>query len=349
MLAFARSDRSPHAGPARAPAATADLPLCVLTVVSTEEEFDWHGPFRCDATSVEAMRSIGAGQALFERCGVRPIYVVDYPVASQDTGFRELREFARHERCEIGAHLHPWVTPPLDEKPSPELSFPGNLPPELERAKLEQLTDVLERNLGVRPCCYQAGRYGFGPETARALIGLGYRVDFSAAPAFDFTRELGPDYTHTPTQPAWLDRERRLLSVPVSGAFVGRVGSRGAPLYRLANSPLGVALKLPAVLARTGMVERIRLSPEGHSLAELTRLAHALVERGERVLVFSLHSPSFAVGGTPYVRTADEHRAFFATCEAFYEHMFGALGAVSMTGAELYEALRGRVRAVATP
>jgi hypothetical protein len=349
MLAFALSDRSPHAGPSRAPAATAELPLCVVTVVSTEEEFDWGGPFRRDATSVEAMRSIGAGQALFERCGVRPTYVVDFPVASQETGFRELREFARDERCEIGAHLHPWVTPPLEEQPSLELSFPGNLPEQLERAKLERLTEVLERNFGVRPCSYQAGRYGFGPRTARALIELGYCVDFSAAPAFDFRRERGPDYTHTPTQPAWLDRDRRLLSVPVSGAFVGRAGSCAARLYGLANSRLGAALKLPGVLARTGMVERIRLSPEGHSPSELTRLAHALVERGDRVLVFSLHSPSFAVGGTPYVRTVDEHRAFFANCEAFYEHMFGALGAVSMTGAELYEALRGRVRAVAAP
>jgi len=342
-------DRSPHALAERTPAGVGELPLCVVTVVSTEEEFDWTAPFRREATSVDAMRSIGVGQALFDRCGVKPTYVVDYPVASQEAGWRELREFARDGRCEIGAHLHPWVSPPFDEALSPRLSFPGNLDPLLERAKLERLTETLSANLGVRPRCYQAGRYGFGPHTARTLLSLGYEVDFSAAPPFDYSNQGGPNYLHTPTQPCWLDRERRLLSAPVSGAFVGRAGSGAPSLYSFATSGVGAALRLPGLLARTGWVERMRLSTEGHSCADLVRLVAALRERGERVLVFSLHSPSFHVGGTPYVRTASQHRDLLAQTQALYEHLFGELDAVSMTASELFSAVSGQSRVVATP
>lgn len=349
MSAFGARDRSPFAWRQRTAADVSELPLSVVTVVSTEEEFDWNGPFRRDAVSTEAMASIGVGQALFERCGVRPLYVIDYPIASQERAWRRLREWAQAERCEIGAHLHPWVSPPLEESLGTHASFPGNLDAQLERAKLQHLAETIERNVGVRPRCYQAGRYGFGPNTAESLRALGFCVDFSAAPPFDYSREGGPDYSHTPTQPAWIGEGRALLSAPVSGAFVGRAGESAARLYSLAGSRFGTALKLPGLLARTGMVERIRLSAEGHSFPELLRLTQALIARGERVLVFSLHSPSFHVGGTPYAADAAAHRRLLATCEEFYEHLFGELGAVSMTGAELYESLRSRSRTVAAP
>ncbi len=349
MSAFGARDRSPFARRQRTEAGVADLPLTVVTVVSTEEEFDWTEPFRSDAVSTEAMASIGVGQSLFERCGVRPVYVVDYPIASQQSAWRQLRDWAHAERCEIGAHLHPWVSPPLEERLSVRTSFPGNLDAQLERAKLQHLTETIESNLGVRPRCYQAGRYGFGPNTAESLRALGYCIDFSAAPPFDYSRDGGPDYTRTPTQPAWLGEGCELLSAPVSGAFVGHAGDGAAGLYSLAGSRIGVALKLPGLLARTGVVERIRLSAEGHSFPELRRLVQVLIERGERVLVFSLHSPSFHVGGTPYAADAAAHRRLLATCEEFYEHLFGELGAVSMTGSELFEALRARSRAVFAP
>ncbi len=349
MSAFGARDRSPFAWRQRTAADVSELPLTVVTVVSTEEEFDWNAPFQSENVSTEAMASIGVGQSLFERCGVRPVYVIDYPIAAQERAWRQLREWAHAERCEIGTHLHPWVSPPLEERLGSHASFPGNLDAPLEHAKLQRLTETIESNLGVRPRCYQAGRYGFGPNTADALRALGYRVDFSAAPPFDYSRDGGPDYSRTPTQPAWLGEGRSLLSAPVSGAFVGRAGEGAARLYSLAGSRIGAALKLPGLLARTGMVERIRLSAEGHSFPELLRLTQALIERGDRVFVFSLHSPSFQVGGTPYAADAEAHRRLLSTCEEFYEHMFGDLGAVSMTGSELFESLRARSRTVATP
>jgi len=342
MPAFGSQDRSPYAALDRHPADVSSLAPTLLTVISTEEEFDWTGPFRRDATQVEAMRSIGEAQRLFERCGVRPTYVIDYPVASQRHGFESLREFARAQACEIGAHLHPWVSPPVEESAEPRFSYPGNLPAELEARKIERLTETIATNFGFAPRTYQAGRYGFGPSTAATLIRLGYRVDFSAAPPFDFGRDGGPDYVHTPTQPAWLGARRELLCIPITGAFIGSAGPAASALYRASNSTLGSWLKAPAVLSRSGLVERVRLSPEGFSLDEMKRLTRTLLARGERVFVFSMHSPSFKPGCTPYVKSAADLKAFLATCEAYYEYFFGELAGVSMTPTDLLGAVGDR-------
>ncbi|MHC4956501.1 MAG: WalW protein, partial [Planctomycetota bacterium] len=88
----------------------------LLVVSDTEEEFDWGKPHDREATSVTAMAAIGRAQAVFDEYGVRPCYVIDYPVVSQAEGYEPLVAIHRDGRCEIGAHLHPWVSPPHDEE-----------------------------------------------------------------------------------------------------------------------------------------------------------------------------------------------------------------------------------------
>lgn len=333
---------SEPSGAARWPAAE---PPALLTAVSTEEEFDWNGPFDRAATSVSAASSLHRGQAVFDEFGVRPTYLVDYPIATQVRSREVLAELLASGRCEIGTHLHPWVSPPHEELPSPRLSFPGNLPARLERAKLEQLTAAIEGSFGVRPKVYQAGRYGFGPNTAEILEQLGYEVDLSASPAFDLSRDGGPDYSRFAPHPFWFGRERKLLAVPISGAFLG-FGTRAAPsLHALTQSPLVSWTRVGGLLARIRAVERLRLSPEGCSGADLQRLSRALLERGVRVLVLSLHSPSFHPGCTPYVRSERDLEGFLATLRGFYAFFLGRLGGRAWTACEL----RARLLAISPP
>src|SRR5262245_22971602 len=141
-----------------------DLPASerptLFVVVDTEEEFDWSAPFSRQNTGVTAMRHIGRAQQLFDRFGIVPTYVIDYPVASKPEGSAPLAEFAASARATIGAHLHPWVTPPHDEDVSRRNSFAMNLPAELEAAKPTTMVETIERAFGARPQVYKAGRYG---------------------------------------------------------------------------------------------------------------------------------------------------------------------------------------------
>jgi hypothetical protein len=162
--------------PVRPARLSGDAPPHLMVIIDTEEEFDWSGEFSRRATAVTSMAHQGPVQRLLNRHGVVPTYAVDYPVASQRDGFEPLRDWVKDGRCEIGAHLHPWVNPPFDEKVTPRNSCPGNLPAELEAAKLQVLTDQIETTLGVRARVYRAGRYGVGPNSASLLTRFGYLV-----------------------------------------------------------------------------------------------------------------------------------------------------------------------------
>jgi len=50
------------------------------------------------------------------RLGVVPTYVLDWPVCNNPAAVSVLRGLMEQGRCDIGTHLHPWVSPPLPKK-----------------------------------------------------------------------------------------------------------------------------------------------------------------------------------------------------------------------------------------
>lgn len=322
--------------PARLPAGH---PPVLLVVIDTEEEFDWDAPFDRAETGVEAMRDVGIGQALFDEFGIKPCYVIDYPIATQETGWRPLKEIQDEGRCEIGAHLHPWVSPPFVEEVNAPNSYPGNLPQGVEEEKLRRLAEAIEDRFGRRPRTYKAGRYGFGRNTAQALELLGFENDCSPAAGFDLSGDGGPDWSRHSPEPAWFGTGGKLLSIPTTGGFVGGLAGVGSTLHHLAHRPPLIWGRLPGILSRLGALERLMLSPEGYELEHLKRLTRALLDRGTQVFSFSFHSPSLRPGCTSYVRTETDLKGFLAVCRQYFDHFLGELGGVSLTPAELRERL----------
>lgn len=314
---------------------SASAPPVLVVVVDTEEEFDWHAPFDRANIAVTHMRAIGDFQSVCDEFGVKPVYVIDHPIATQAAAFEPLRAIREAGRCEIGAHLHPWVSPPFEEEVHAQNSYPGNLPRELERAKLVGLVAAIEANLGARPRSYKAGRYGFGPNTAAILAELGFECDLSFCPAFDLRADGGPDYSEFPSDASWIDERAGLVSIPTTGAFVGWAASPAS--YRAAQSLR--ALRLPGILARLRAVERLHLSPEGYSLRDNRRLTEALLARGCRSFTLALHSPSLVPGHTSYVRSAAERDEFLDRIRRYLAFFLGELGGVSATAVELRQRL----------
>ena len=76
-------------------------------------------------------------------------------------------------------------------------------------------------------------------------------------------------------------------------------------------------LRAPAIASRLRLLERIRLTPEGHTFAEMRRLTRALLARGQRIFVLSFHSPSVVPGNTPYVTSEAELDAFLERLRRF--------------------------------
>ena len=315
------------------------VPLLVTTI-DAEEDFDWSGPLVRTPSRVTSMRSQHKAHRVFERYGVVPTYLVDYPVASQDEGRGPLKELLQSGQCEIGAQLHPWVNPPFVEVISNRNSYPGNLPMVLEHDKLLALTNILEESFDVRPRVYRAGRYGYGPNTAKILRHFGYMVDTSVMPRWNYAPQSGPDFRAFSADPYWIDRERTLLELPTSVALVGRAARVGAAVSTRLFNPWSERIGLTAAVARLGLIERIRLTPEGIAIDEAKRLVRQMLADGQRVFVLTYHSPSLEPGGTPYVKSADDLTHFLAWMEEFYAFFTSEIGGRCVSWRDVREALQ---------
>ncbi len=321
-----------------------DRPPTLFVVIDTEAEFDWSQPFSPDLTRVTSIAAQERMQAVFDARGLRPVYVVDYPVATQAEAYTPLRAILERGGCEIGAHHHPWTTPPNEEQPSAANSYPGNLPPGLEARKLENLVAAIRANFGVDPLFYKAGRYGLGAATPGLLAGLGIRVDFSVLPGADFRGRGGPDFRRFDAVPYDVEGTG-VLTLPMSRAELGLFGGgrAGAVLGGLARGPAMRGLHAGAFLARARLLEGVTLTPEGVTAGEQIRLLEAMLRRGHRLFVLHYHSPSLSPGHTPYVRTEAESREFRKRIETVLSHFMDRIGGLPGNPRDLLPAAqRGR-------
>lgn len=291
----------------------ADFGRRFIVFVDTEEEFDWAAPFSREARSVETIAALPAVHRRFAARGVHPCYLCDYPVVADPAAAAVLRALAE-EGGAIGAQLHPWVNPPHDEEPSAHHSFAGNLPPGLEAAKLDRLTDAITAAVGQAPRVFRAGRYGLGPDTAALLAARGYRLDTSMRARFDYAADGGPDFRAIGADAFRLGA---LVELPLTTIYTGAWRRHGPALHRRAASiPRG-----QGVLARAGLLSRVPLTPEGVPIAEACAAVRVAAAEGLPLLNFSFHSPSLVPGHTPYVRDP----ADLARFTGWWDTMLGLL------------------------
>jgi len=308
-----------------------DMKPQLLVAVDTEEEFDWSKPHNRHSTGVQSIRTQERAHKVFEKYGLKPTYLCDYPVAHQEDGYKPLRALYESGACDIGTHLHPWVNPPHYEPVNRTNSYPGNLPPGLEHEKLKIVTEEIAKNFGLRPTIYRAGRYGVGEATTDALVDLGYEIDTSVVPRSNFRHDFGPDFRQCGTQPYWFGPGGKLLEIPLSVDFAGLIKSGGHALYGALTKPLGLKLHLPGIFGRLGLFERIRLSPEGISFEEMRRLTEVMVASGHKIFGFTYHSPSLDPGRTPYVQSDADLRSFLDTFDRYFDYFFTTLGGEAST------------------
>lgn len=272
--------------------------------IDTEEDFDWSRPFSRTAHSTRSAPAMAGFQKRMDAAGVRPVYLVDHAIASDPEAAALLRGFQDAGSCAIGAHLHPWVNPPHEEILSGPNSFTGNLPPRLERAKLERLTETIESAFGRRPTVFRAGRYGVGAQTAESLVALGYRIDTSIRSRFDYSAQRGPDFTHYRPVPFRL-LQGALLEIPLTALYLG---------------PFRGSASMQRLLSRFRLARRVALTPEGTEVADAREAIDILLDDDLRLFSLSFHSPSLSPGNTPFVRSSADVDSFHGWWDAILDH-----------------------------
>jgi peptidoglycan/xylan/chitin deacetylase (PgdA/CDA1 family) len=306
----------------------------VLVGIDTEADDQWSARGRQEMGVRNAAR-LPALQALFEEFGVRPTYVATWEMATREESAAVLRALARSGRCEIGTHLHPWSSPPFRPEDLAGHTYPHNLPPELLERQLTELTAAIERELGVRPTTYRAGRNGFDGRTLPILERLGYTVDTSVDPLFNERRKGGMRFDGAPIapyHPDYADVRRpgssKILEVPITAATTPALPKLVEQAYaRLRPIPWRGALK------RLGL-RPVWLRPSYTPLPDMLAFADRLARAGAPCFNIIFHSSEVLPGGSPYTPDEPSVARFLGDLRRLLAHLTGRLGARGRTYAE---------------
>jgi hypothetical protein len=297
----------------------------VICSVDTEED-DWE-PRRDGVTVNNVGQLVRLGELMGE-LNAPVTYFVTHAVAADGASCRVLRELVDQGNGEIGAHLHPWNTPPLTESISPPNLMLNNLPASLQLSKLRRLTDRLEDAFGQAPASFRAGRSGLGSSTLEVIRRCGYTIDSSVMPFYDLRAVHGPNFIGAPNRAYCIGENGNalepqdagpILEIPVSSAYSRAPFELWDAIHRGLGSRVGRALRLRGLAARAGLVSKIALKPELESVTDMLRLALVLIGQGSSHLQVMWHSPSLLPGTSPFVRTLAERDRLLGRIRGFIE------------------------------
>lgn len=311
----------------------------LLVAIDTEGDNQWDAAARASQT-FENLYALERLHDFFARFGVRPTYVITYPVARDPRSAEVLRRLLARGDCEVGAHHHAWETPPCSPDDVRRHPYALSLPPGQFDAQLDALTAAITEAMGVRPVSYRSGRFGFSAAHVSSLERAGYLVDSSVAPLFYEAHKQGPDFVGAPLAPYFLaydDATRAgssgVLELPISAALNRRVPAVVERWYGRAPRPY--TTKRVLRLLRIARVQWLR--PSYSSAEDMMALGRRLVRRGVPLLNLLFHSSEAIIGGSPYNRTQAELDAFYDRLGRFLGYATTDLGAEPLTFAEFHE------------
>ena len=320
----------------------------LLITVDAEADNQWD---RTAPQTVANLEAVPRFQRLCEEHRFPPTYLCTHEVATSAAFERTIGAAAAAGRAEVGAHLHPWSTPPFDPEWDVTGVYPSELPALLLREKLATLTAMIGECAGRPPTSYRAGRWGFSPPQIPILTSLGYEVDCSVTPGVSWRgdrglRAGGSDFVAAPVEPyepAANDPCRPgcsgLLEVPVTILHTRRAMRASAWLrqsYRRHRRswPWRAADRVFRVAPQW-------LRPYPHMTSErLIAVAETARALGLPVLQMMLHSSELLAGASPYTPTPETVDRLFGRLSRVFAH----LAAGGVTGVTLTDFARTHVR-----
>lgn len=278
--------------------------------VDTEEEWDWDGPFPNKVISVDNVGHLPEFHDRINEQGLRGSYFLDYAVLENDESRQILENlYNRYQDVEFGAHLHPWVTPPVVPVNAEADSHIVNLPIEVVSAQLESLTARLRDLTGQQPTAFRSGRWGINDAILKVLADQGYSVDSSIYPFYENDWFSCTRYDSWPMAMSYLKTEPELIELPVTAGFNHRPFDQAQRLHKRLERPAWARFHVIGILWKLGLHRKIYLSPELSSARDMIALCQQVLDQGCPVIHMYLHSSSLLPGSTRYVRSdTDKHR-----------------------------------------
>jgi peptidoglycan/xylan/chitin deacetylase (PgdA/CDA1 family) len=311
-------------------------PVCpalrAVITIDTEPDDAWYDHL---CPSVQNVRALHRMAALLRRFGAPATLLVTYRVIQDPECVDLLRGLVTESGAEVGAHLHPWETPPFMDSGADvrHATYPHELPLTVFTNKLTCLTEAIAERIG-RPTSYRGGRWGLAAEHLQVLESLGYEVDSSVMPLKDWRSTPGIpfqrngcgglDYRFAPRvpyHPSYQDVTRpgtaRLVEVPVTVGFRRPLSLAAAHRYA----------RLPAlaqrILHRSGLFRPVWAAPAWESQRDLLNMLDGVLCEGLPVVNLIFHSSEFVINRLPECDTVEKVDAILGRTEALLESLAG--------------------------
>ncbi len=308
---------------------SSDYILLVITI--DVEEDDW-GQYKRTGQMLTNLERLPILQTMFERVGIKPTYLINYPVTCNADYHGFFSSIEKSGTGEIGAHLHPWNTPPFhkNEENSKYYSRLSNFPPNVQFQKIKSLTTCIERNIGTRPRVFRGGRFSYDHNTLKALHRLGYQADTTFTPFTSYNHlhknSALERFTYDPFKLPLNDCElgngggATLWEIPVTIGFNRLPFHVCHTIYEALGAPGIKHLRFRGLMHFLRLVQKLYLSPELSSLEEMKKLTEVIANKmGSRVLNMFFHSPTLKPGLSPFVQNKYEAKMFWARLEEYLE------------------------------
>ena len=189
--------------------------------IDVEEDGLFCGRYPTTPNGVTNVRDLSRLDFLRDQFGIPLTLLTSYPVACDAGCAAVLKRQATQQAAEIGAHLHPWCTPPFTADNPAQPTRTAAIPEEILRAKLGSLMAAISERTGIKPTSFRAGRFDLSQSLLRQLPDFGISTDSSVVPLQ--RRVDGPeDHFAVPSDPFPHPLNPSVLEVPLTVVAVCR-------------------------------------------------------------------------------------------------------------------------------
>jgi len=284
---------------------------------------------------------------LFKKHGIKATYLISPEVLKDDAAMQVFDEVKKEH--EFGSHLHvEFIEPEANMDSRWAKGVQAELTPEVEFAKLENLTNLFESRFGYKPISFRAGRFGASAHTIKHLAALGYKVDSSFRPysRVQFKNNTVVDawgVYHQPYFPDFSDfkkksTQREILELPVTlvqptlqklpKSIIAGMGMYNHPLRRVIRK-----LNIDT--------DEQWLRPQRHGLDHLCKISDWVMDNTPKnqvpVLNMMFHSSELTPGTSPYCATAADVANYLETLDGYFSYLNKNYQLCSIGLGEAYE------------
>jgi len=296
-----------------------------LIVTIDAEEDNW-GEYNLSEYSLSNIEKIPYLQKLFDEFDVKPTYLVTYPVANNERSVFILKKIMDEGKCEIGAHCHPWNTPPFEEEKIKKNTMLNNLPPDLQYRKIKMLRDKIKENFGTNPLSFRAGRWGFNKEIAKNLYNLGFKIDTSVTPFTDWSNyHYGPDFSDIYPEPFRFSYDNfpekslngDMIEIPVTIGFLKNNFKIYHELLKIFRTKIFKMARIVRILKILNFFNLVWLSPEIYSAKDMINLLKLVKKKEYKLINMTFHSSSLKEGLNQFVKNKKDEEEFYSRIREF--------------------------------